>query len=155
MYKQTELIYLVQACESFHVLRHGKRGRPSAADHAQALEEVMSAIPPRHRGWVEPRLAGRPAISLQNRLAYLCQEHSEIVAPLVASVKAFCRRVATTRHFLTHGTKQSDDVITDMREVLHAAWVLRILFEACLLRELGITPSIVATCSSLSVRCSE
>jgi ApeA N-terminal domain 1 len=142
MYKQTEFVNLVQACESYHAIRLKNRGRKSPEAHAQAVGEVLAAIPDKHIEWVEPRLEARSRISLEDRLLFLCHEHEDIIRPLLGSVESFCRRVVATRHFLTHGTRRSTDVITDMREILFADWVLRILFEACVLGELGIiTPA--------------
>jgi len=142
MYRQTEFVNLVQACESYHAIRLKNRGRKSAEAHAQAVEEVLAAIPDKHIEWVEPRLEARSRISLEDRLLFLCHEYEDIIRPLLGSVESFCRRVVATRHFLTHGRRRPADVITDMREILFAGWVIRILFEACVLGELGIiTPS--------------
>lgn len=143
IYKQTELVNLVQSCASYHEIRLKNRGRKSAEAHAQAVEEVLAAVPEEHIAWVAPRLTTRPRISVEDRLRYLCDEHAEIVGPLLGSVEDFCGRVAVTRHFLVHGTR-AHGVITDMREILFAVWALRVLFESCLLSELGVIPSINA-----------
>jgi len=143
IYKQTLFVHLVQACESYHALRFKRRGRKSPDEHAQAIEEVLAAVPQRHVEWVEERLRPRPT-TLADRLLFLCRQHEAIMQPLLADTEEFCRRAAVTRHYLTHGTRQTADVITDMRDIVYGCWVLRILFEACLLCELGIIPDIAA-----------
>jgi hypothetical protein len=144
MYKQTELVNLVQSCESYHEIRWKNRGRKSADAHARAVAEVLAAIPKEHIDWVAPRLVTRSKISLADRLRVLCDEHEGIVGPLLGNVEDFCQCAAATRNYLTHGTRRRDDVITDMREVLFAGWALRILLESCLLTELSIIPSMSA-----------
>lgn len=145
LYAQTELVYLTQACESYHTIRFKNRGRVSADAHARAVEEVMEAVPAQHRDWVGPKLQGRPGISLASRLLFLCQRHEGVVQPLLKDVEGFCDSVAATRHYLTHGTRRPPTVMTDMLQIIYATWVLRILFEACLLEELGLTPDVLPT----------
>ena len=103
---------------------------------------MLAAIPDRHAEWVEQRLRPRSGISLADRLLLLCHEHEAIIGPLLGDVEDFCHRVAATRHFLTHGTRKSADVLADTKDILFGGWVLRLLFEACMLTELGIIPSI-------------
>ena len=144
MYVQSEFIYLVQACEIFHEIRFRNRGRKTAEAHAQAVQDVLAAVPDEHREWVELRLQGRPKTTLDDRLRFLCNQHEDIVKPLLSDVGDFCHRLAVTRNYLTHGGSKSSAVITDMLQFVHANWVLRILFEVCLLSELGIISSIRA-----------
>ena len=66
------------------------------------------------------------------------------VKPLLNNAGDFCHRLAVTRNYLTHGGSKSAAVITDILQFVHANWVLRILFEACLLSELDIIPSVRA-----------
>jgi ApeA N-terminal domain 1 len=132
----------VQSCESYHAIRFKRRGRQTADAHATAVEEVLATIPERHAGWVEQRLRPRSGISLADRLLSLVHKHEAIIGPVLEDAEDFCQRAAATRHYLTHGTRRSAAVLTDMKDILFGGWVLRILFEACLLTELDIIPSV-------------
>ena len=143
LYAQTALVYLTQACESYHANRLKNHGRTSAGAHSRAVKEVLEAVPAEHRDWVEPKLQGRPGISLAQRLLSLCQRHLWVVQPLLRDTEGFCERVAATRNYLTHGTRLPPTVMTVMLDVVYATWVLRILFEACLLEEIGLTPTVL------------
>lgn len=133
---------LTQAAESYHRRRRSNQALPQE-QHQQRLEAVLASAPEEHRNWLTYQLKWSNEPHLEERLKDLLIDIADIVAPLIGKPKAkrneFVGTVTATRHYLTHWDPSRKDQATTGKELEQIVRVLKIVVQACFLRELGLS----------------
>ena len=136
-YLDFNFLALVQAVEAYHRRASDETDRPSG-EHEARMQAVLDAAPPAHRDWLEQKLAYSNELSLRRRLKRLFAQSSNLLDDLIPDRKATIGAICDNRNYLTHyDATLRGRAATDARLLLMVE-VLKLLLQACLLRELGL-----------------
>ncbi len=137
-YLDFNFLALIQALEAYH-RRATDETDLSASEHAARIEAIFEAAPAPHRQWLSEKLQYSNELSLRRRLKQLFAQCSFLLDELVSDSKATINAIYNNRNYLTHYDKNLADRTARGDRLLYLVEVLKLLLQACLLRELGFT----------------
>jgi len=135
LYLENEFLNLVQALESYH-RRFKKNTTTDPATHRKKVAKILDSIPKREKDWLAPRLQYSNEPSLAARLRDIMKTYSEVTSVAISDPR-FVRRVTDTRNYLTHYSENLATRAAKGDSLFKLAQGIRLLFELCLLAEIG------------------
>jgi len=133
---ETRFLVYCQAAEVFHRIRYSNEAEDPAT-YGPKVRSVLDAIPEEHRRWVERALDHANYKTFGARIEELAKVAPTAVRAMLGDVPTFVRRVAKSRNYYTHWSRDGKDVLRG--GALH--WLteeLSLLMHAHLMRELGL-----------------
>lgn len=138
---EQQFLSLVQALEVYHRRAMASPELPEE-EHERRKEEILDAVPERHREWLAGRLEYSNEPGLSKRLKEIIRRYPESAFPIVGensrSRNNFVYKVVTTRNYRTHFDHSLEDqAAREIGELYEISQKLRKLLEICLLGEIG------------------
>ena len=137
-YLDFNFLALIQALEAYHRRATDETDIP-ASEHVARIEAILEAAPAPCRQWLSEKLQYSNELSLRRRLKQLFAQCSFLLDELVSDSKATINAIYNNRNYLTHYDKNLADRTARGDRLLYLVEVLKLLLQACLLRELGFT----------------
>lgn len=144
MYLEQRFLNMVQAAETYHRRRRNNHVLPKL-EHRARIRRIVSAAPEAERAWLQEQLAYGNEPRLRDRLTDLITLTEPVMLPLVGDAHTFARSVTNTRNYLTHYDQRLKDKHASGEELYRLTQKLSVLVRACLLNDLGVTPTQAAT----------
>jgi hypothetical protein len=135
-YLDFNFLALVQALEAYHRRASDETDLP-AAEHDGRLQAVLEAAPAAHREWLTEKLRYSNEISLRRRLKRLFAQFSFLLDDLIPDRKATINAIYDNRNYLTHYDAKLTGRSDRGSRLAYLVEVLKLLLQACFLRELG------------------
>ncbi len=137
---EQRFLNLVQALEAYH-----RRAMPTTdlpeAQHERRKEEILEAVPERHREWLEGKLEYSNEPSLGRRLKDIIRKYPKATYPVAGENSkdrdSFIYKVTATRNYRTHFDKRLEDETVYGENLYRITEKLKLLMEACLMGEIG------------------
>jgi hypothetical protein len=139
MYLNQNFMSLVQAAESYHRRMMNNQELPEK-EHGKRLEEVFSAVPEKHKEWLEEELAYSNEPNLRKRIREIWDKFPVVPDNLIGDKKSFISKVVTTRNYLTHYDPRLKGEAATGEKLYKLTQQVKALIEMCLLTELGFSP---------------
>ncbi len=138
---EQQFLNLVQALEVYHRRAMATPDVPEV-EHERRKEEILDAVPERHREWLEGRLEYSNEPGLSKRLKEIIRQYPESAYPVAGdssrSRDSFVYKVVATRNYRTHFDQSLEDrAAREVGELHGISQKLRKLLEICLLGEIG------------------
>lgn len=137
MYLHHRFLSLIQALEAYH-RRVMKNYELPEEQHKKRLEEIIKAVSPKYKNWLENKLKYSNEPTLRKRLKDILDENEEILGELFAE-GSFINKVVDTRNYLTHYDITLKERAVQGEELYDLTKKLEKLLKACILKELGFT----------------
>jgi len=129
---------LLQAIESYH-RRTINNFEQQEKQHEKKIEEILNAVPHKHKDWLKDKLAYSNEPTLRKRLKDILKKFADVLNKFILNKNSFVEKVVTTRNYLTHYDKTLKKQSAEGEELYHLTQKIKILLEICLLKELGFT----------------
>ena len=136
MYPIHEYSSLAQALETYH-RRTSNRSELPKDDFKVRRKEILDAVSPEYKDWLQGKLNFANEISLAERLREILSTYTEIFGPF-SGQEDFIKKIKDTRNYLTHYDLKSKHKAASGTELYHLSQCLKFLIEMCLFRELGL-----------------
>ncbi|MDY7019282.1 MAG: hypothetical protein SU899_04340 [Chloroflexota bacterium] len=136
MYLEQRFLCIIQALESYHRRSAGNCELPEGK-HEERIKEILDAVPKEHKKWLTGKLEYSNEPSLRRRLQELLRAHDKTMSEFLGGRKNFINKVCVTRNYLIHYDPTLKDKTAKKEELNDITLRLRVLVEACLLKELG------------------
>jgi ApeA N-terminal domain 1 len=137
-YLDLNFLSLVQAVEAYHRRASDETDKP-AGEHEARLKEILDAAPAAHRDWLGEKLRYSNELSLRGRLKLLFAHFSYLLDDgLIPDRKATINAIYENRNYLTHYDAALKGRAATGARLLFMVEVLKLLLQACFLRELGL-----------------
>lgn len=145
---EQRFLNLVQALEVYHRRAMATPDLP-VDEHERRKEEILEAVPERHREWLAGRLEYSNEPGLSKRLREIIRRYPESAYPVAGennrSRERFVYKVVATRNYRTHfGQSLEDQAAREIGELHEVTQKLRKLLEICLLGEIGFGDAQIA-----------
>ncbi len=137
MYLHQKFLSFLNALESYHRRRFSNYELPEV-DHKKRKDAIVSAVPEHYRNWLEKKLEYSNELTLRVRLQDLVQKFSFLQ---FRDTDWFVNKVLNTRNYLTHYDPSKKEGAATNDELLEITHKLKVLIEAVLLTELGLSPT--------------
>jgi len=124
----------------------------SPEKHQMRVAEILAVAPKQHRKWLKWRMEYGNEPSLADRLRQLIDELSPALDAQIPDRDAFVDQVVTTRNYLTHYDKSKEDEAAKGADLYYLARRVRVLLDACLLREIGFDVAAITRLLTRSTR---
>jgi len=151
MHLEQKFLCLIQALESYHRRMVRNYERPEE-DHNRLLQEIFSAVAQDVKEWLSEKLQHSNEPTLKKRLNELLDTFSVTASHFIKRRNNFVRKVVDTRNYHTHYDERLKRKAARGRDLNDIIFVLRILTEMCLLKELGFDTSEVHSLISTRYR---
>jgi len=138
MYLDQKFLCFVQALEAYHRRTMGNWEIPEEK-HQERIAGIIDSVPQEHRAWLSCELEYSNEPNLRRRLKELLKAHSAVMPQLIGDGRRFVDKVCTTRNYLIHYDSILENRAAKEGELLKVTNGLRVLIEACLLKELGFS----------------
>jgi hypothetical protein len=148
-YLDFNFLALVQALEAYHRRASDETDLPPC-EHEARMKEILDAAPPAHRDWLEQKLIHGNELSLRRRLKSLFAQFSYLMDGLIPDRKAAISAICDNRNYLTHYSAALTGRAATGARLLFMVEVLKLLLQACLLRELGLPETTISNFASRS-----
>jgi hypothetical protein len=102
------------------------------------MKTILDAAPAGHRDWLEEKLKYSNELSLRRRLKLLFAQFSYLLDDLIPDRKAAINAIYDNRNYLTHYDATLKMRAATGARLLFMVEVLKLLLQACFLRELGL-----------------
>lgn len=139
MYLPHRFLSLVRGLETYHRRAIGNEELPSDK-HGKRIEEIMVSTRDIYRNWLKDKLQYSNEPSLRKRLREIVRDMTEEIEytnKFIDDKKSFIDKVVNTRHYLTHCDPRLKEKAVEGEELFYITQKLKILIEACLLKEIG------------------
>jgi hypothetical protein len=136
-YLDLNFLTLVQAVEAYHRRASDETDKPPG-EHAARMKAILDATPAEHRAWLEEKLGYSNELSLRRRLKLLFAQFSYLFDDLIPDRKATINAIYDNRNYLTHYDATPKRRAATGARLLFMVEVLKLLLQACFLRELGL-----------------
>jgi len=133
-----KFLSLLQAIESYHRRTMNNFEQPEK-QHKKKIEEILNAVPHKHKDWLKDKLAYSNEPTLRKRLKDILKKFADVSNKFISDKKSFVEKVVTTRNYLTHYDETLKKQSAEGEELYHFTQNIKILLEICLLEELGFT----------------
>lgn len=138
---EQRFLNLVQALEVYHRRAMDTTDLPEE-EHERRKQEILDAVPERHRAWLEDRLEYSNEPSLGRRLKEIIRRYPDSTYPVAGENSrkrdSFVFKVVATRNYRTHFDQNLEDqAVREVNELHEISQKLRKLLEVCLLGEIG------------------
>jgi Apea-like HEPN/ApeA N-terminal domain 1 len=143
-YIDFNFLALIQAVEAYHRRSHDETNLPPP-EHEARMKAILEAVPAVHRQWLSDKLKYSNELSLRRRLKQLFTQFSFVLDKLVPDSKATINAIYDNRNYLTHYDEKLVDRTERGSRLLYLVEVLKLLLQACLLRELGFPEEKIKT----------
>jgi hypothetical protein len=149
-YLDFNFLALVQAVEAYHRRTSDETDKP-AGEHEARIKEILEAAPAAHRDWLREKLRYSNELSLRRRLKLLFAQFSYLLDDgLIPDRKATINAIYENRNYLTHYDTAIKGRAANGARLLFMVEVLKLLLQACFLRELGLPDAKVKEFASRS-----
>jgi hypothetical protein len=136
-YLDLNFLTLVQAVEAYHRRTSDETDMPTD-EHAARVNSILDAAPSGHRDWLREKLRYSNELSLRRRLKLLFAQFSYLLDDLIPDGKAMVSEICDNRNYLTHYDATLKKRAATGGRLLLLVEVLKLLLQACFLRELGL-----------------
>lgn len=136
-YLDLNFLALVQAVEAYH-RRASDETDESPAKHEARMKAILDAAPVAHRDWLEQKLTYSNELSLRRRLKLLFMQFSYLLDELIPDRKGTISAICDNRNYLTHYDATLKGRAATGARLLLMVELLKLLLQACYLRELGL-----------------
>jgi hypothetical protein len=137
-YLDFNFLALVQAVEAYH-RRASNETDQQPGEHESRIKEILGAVPPAYRGWLEQKLAYSNELSLRRRLKLMFSQFSYLLDDLLPDPRAAICDICDNRNYLTHYNPALKGRAATGARLLFMVEVLKLVLQASFLRELGLT----------------
>lgn len=138
LHKENAFLNYVSAIEIYHRIKNPNfDGKDESYNRKlnSALSEIKSL---NKRTWVETRLKRRNETSLFSRLENIVNRTPIISKRLAGDPTDFCRKVANTRHYLTHFDQEDKKkATTDSKGLFELMYKMKIYLQIQILMDMG------------------
>jgi hypothetical protein len=142
-YLDQRFLKLVQALEVYHRRALFEPDIPKE-EYERRIENILSAVPPEHKGWLERKLQVVSEPSLNQRLHEIFKRHLGIVESAIDEKKKvraeFIDKVVATRNYYAHFDESKKDRAARGEELYQIMRKLNLLLETYLMEEIGFSP---------------
>jgi hypothetical protein len=129
---------IVQVLSLYYAGR--EEGVARRADEERRLRGIIAALAPADRDWVIDHLGVRPYPPVQQVLADLIKQHSEVMDPLLSSrQEGFVNEVMNTLQYVVHRDPELWLAASHGAALYWMMEKLRFLIKACFFHELGFS----------------
>ena len=140
-FQDERILNLTQELEGFHRRTSTNEDLP-LAQHEERVAKILEGSPAEHKEWLKEELRYSNEPSLRKRLRSILEQHRETVKPAVRGKdNDFIGKIVDTRNYLTHYTAELEKTALRGHDIMPYADSIEFIFIACLLRELGFSPS--------------
>jgi ApeA N-terminal domain 1 len=136
-YLDFNFLALVHAVEAYH-RRASAETDQLPVEHEVRMKAILDAAPPAHRDWLEQKLTYSNELSRRRRLKLLFAQFSTLLGDLIPDRKAMISAIYDNRNYLTHYSLALEGRAATGARLLLMVEVLKLLLQACFLRELGL-----------------
>lgn len=136
-YLDFNFLALVQAVEAYHRRATEETDQPMKV-HEARVKSILGKAPPEHREWLERKLAYSNELSLRRRLKLLFAQFSFLFDDLIPDRKSVISSIYDNRNYLTHYDAKLRNRAATGAPLVYMVEVLKLLLQACFLRELGL-----------------
>jgi ApeA N-terminal domain 1 len=151
MYVQNRFYNMVSAAESFHRLRFPNEVR-SQKDFDQFIQELIEAVPEKHREWLGMQLQYSNEPRLRRRLRGLARYAGPVFTSVCGKRDRWITVIVEARNRMTHHDKERQIAFKE-GDLYFLAESVYLLVMLCLLRECGVNEDVLADVGdSMSVR---
>ncbi len=139
-YLEQQFLSLVQALETYH---RRVLSTPDLPEEKQKerLQEVLDSAPVEYTGWLERKLQFQSEPSLDQRLHEIFKRHLDVVEVKISKKKKvradFIEKVVATRNYRSHFDESKKEKAARGEELYRISQQLKLLLEACLMKEIG------------------
>jgi hypothetical protein len=135
----------ILALEGYH--RSAGYGQQDLPDdkHRELVIKAKDAVAPEYREWLDNRL-GHNEKTLRSRISELYGEQPKKVQEVLGGQKNFASQIVNTRHSLAHTLSGKKGSISGGLPLFLAIKQLRLILQACFLRQMGLPDSLLAGC---------
>lgn len=148
-YLDFNFLALVQAVEAYHRRATDETDQPPG-EHNARMKAILDAAPAAHRGWLEQKLTYSNELSLRRRLKLLFAQFSTLLDDLIPDRKETISAIYDNRNYLTHYDPALKGRAASGARLALMVEVLKLLLQACFLRELGLPDSKIEEFASRS-----
>jgi hypothetical protein len=143
LYIENKFLNVAQAVEAYHRRFVNNLELPQDK-HEERVKTIIGSCPQAYQPWLKEKLAFSNEPTLKQRLKELLGKHPVVTQAFIGDEDAFIKKVKNTRNYLTHFNDSLRKKCATGTELSSLAQQLRILLEACLLKELGVPAEDVA-----------
>jgi len=136
-YLELNFLTFIQAVEAYHRRASDETDRPPD-EHAARMKTILDAAPAEHRGWLREKLRYSNELSLRRRLKRLFSQFSYLLDDLIPDRGTTISEICENRNYLTHYDATLKSRAASGTRLLLLVEVLKLLLQACFLRELGL-----------------
>jgi len=140
MFLEQRFLNLVQALEAYHRRTMGTADLPEEV-HEKRKEEILEAVPNKHKDWLEGKLEYSNEPSLGRRLKEIIRRYPEATYPVAGDNskdrERFVYKVTATRNYRTHFDETLEGQAAQGEELYRISQKLKQLLEVCLMAEIG------------------
>jgi hypothetical protein len=137
-YLEPRFLGIMQTLEIYHRLTKSSEELPKA-QHRKRKRAILRTTPLEHRHWLSLRLQYSNEISLKTRILRLLEHLPERVRDFIPDEIKFAVKASVTRNYLTHYNAALRAEAAKDEELYYLMEKVRLLFEICLLNELGFS----------------
>ncbi|MGA2738552.1 MAG: HEPN domain-containing protein [Bryobacteraceae bacterium] len=148
-YLDFNFLALVQAVEAYHRRASDETDLPPC-QHEARMKDILDAAPPAHRDWLGQKLTYSNELSLRRRLKILFAQFSYLLDEVIADRKTTISAICDNRNYLTHYDAALRGRAATGASLLVMVEVLKLLLQACFLRELGLPDATIKEFASRS-----
>jgi hypothetical protein len=140
-YEEQKFLNLVQALEVYHRRALYVPDLPKE-EHEKRVEKILDSASEEYKGWLRQKLRVVSEPSLDQRLHEILKRH-RCISDLVVGKKGedraeFVEKVVATRNYRTHfDESKKDKAARGGEELYRISQKLKLLLEACLMKEIG------------------
>lgn len=142
MYQDQKFLAFVQALEAYHRRTMGNIELPKEK-HEERIKNILDSSPTNYKGWLAGKLQYSNEPSLRKRLRDLIKSNEALTSHLTNNSKQFINDICTTRNYLIHYDLELEDEAVKREELYSLTQKLKVLIEACFLKQLGFTSQTV------------
>ena len=144
MYLDQRFMAYVQALEAYH-RRTTDNFELSEEEHEERIKQILDSVSPHYKAWLRAKLEYSNEPSLRKRLKELIEANRALPSGLARDGKDLINKVCTTRNYLIHYDSKLEGEVAKGEELYNLTQKLKVLLEACFLRELGFSSKTART----------
>ncbi len=143
IFLENKFLNIVSSVEAFH-RRTSSINASENEEHENRLKSIMASAPMEYSSWLKQKLKYSNEPTLRKRLKELISQCPEEIQYLSESYGDFIGDVVTNRNYLTHYDESLKTQKKGGTELLLLSKILAIMFEALLLKKLGVDEKILS-----------
>jgi len=136
MYLDQKFLAFIQALEAYHRRTIGNCELPNEK-HKERIKQILDSVTTKYMEWLKAKLDYSNEPSLRKRLKELLKSNEALTSQLTSSGKQFINDVCNTRNYLIHYDLELEDKAAKGEELHNLTQKLKVLIEACFLKQLG------------------